>query len=114
MPVEDQVVQIYAATNGYLDRINVDRVGNFLADLTDFARASEPELLKQLAAGEWSDEVQIMLSTAVEQFAQDFGFDLDEEGQPLGDVDEGAPDTTSREREALPPAEEKEEEAVPA
>ena len=26
MPVEDQVVQIYAATNGYLDRIVVDKV----------------------------------------------------------------------------------------
>src|ERR1700756_4876966 len=29
MPVEDQVVQIYAATNGYLDRIDVDKVGRF-------------------------------------------------------------------------------------
>ena len=26
MPVEDQVVQLYAATNGYLDRIDVDKV----------------------------------------------------------------------------------------
>ena len=26
LPVEDQVVQIYAATNGYLDRIDVDKV----------------------------------------------------------------------------------------
>src|SRR3979409_83014 len=35
MPVEDQVIQIFAATNGYLDRINVDRVDKFLSDLTD-------------------------------------------------------------------------------
>ena len=27
MPVEDQVIQIFAATNGYLDRILVERVG---------------------------------------------------------------------------------------
>ena len=26
LAVEDQVVQVYAATNGFLDRINVDRV----------------------------------------------------------------------------------------
>ena len=30
LPVEDQVVQIYAATNGFVDRINVDRVPEFL------------------------------------------------------------------------------------
>src|SRR5438067_10763707 len=45
MPIEDQVVQVYAATNGYLDRIKVDRVGDFLADLTDSVRGNEPELL---------------------------------------------------------------------
>src|SRR5215470_17664348 len=30
MPVEDQVVQIYAATSGYLDRVSVDKVARFL------------------------------------------------------------------------------------
>jgi F-type H+/Na+-transporting ATPase subunit alpha len=116
LTIEDQVVQIYAATNGYLDRINVDRVGDFLADLTDFARGSEPELLKQIANGEWSDEIQNRLSAAVEQFAEDFGFDLDEEGQPLGDSDEEPRrDERSRDGESRQrPAEEKEEEAVPA
>ena len=46
MPVEDQVVQIFAATNGYLDRINADRVSNFLADLSEYVRGNEPELIK--------------------------------------------------------------------
>ncbi len=115
MAVEDQVVQVYAATNGYLDRITVDRVEDFLADLTDFVRASEPELLKEIGSGEWNDEVQNKLSAAIEQFAEDFGFDLDEEGQPLGDSDEEGRDTASRGGEAREQqAEEKEEEAVPA
>src|SRR5947208_447618 len=35
MPVEEQVVQTYAATNGYLDRITVDRVRRFLDELSD-------------------------------------------------------------------------------
>ena len=47
MPVEDQVVQIYAATNGYLDRIEVEKVPEFLADLTDSVRGNEPELLQE-------------------------------------------------------------------
>src|SRR5213078_2897456 len=41
LPVEDQVVQIYAATNGYLDRITVDRVERFLRGLTDLVRGNE-------------------------------------------------------------------------
>ena len=43
MPVEDQVVQVYAATNGYLDRIVVDRVDRFLAELTESVRANNSE-----------------------------------------------------------------------
>jgi F-type H+-transporting ATPase subunit alpha len=90
MPVEDQVVQIFAATNGYLDRIAVDKVERFLADLTDSVRGSEPETLKKIAEGNWEDDVQQSLEEAIKQFAEDFGYDLDEEGHPLEDEsDEG-------------------------
>src|ERR1700716_3750447 len=58
MPVEDQVVQIYAATNGYLDRITVAKVDKVLADLTDYVRGNESDLLEKIAAGDWSDETQ--------------------------------------------------------
>ena len=58
LAVEDQVVQIYAATNGYLDRINVERVEEFLEQLTLRFRAEQQELGKQIAAGEWNDEIQ--------------------------------------------------------
>ena len=43
------MIQIYAATNGYLDRIVVDKVESFLADLTDSVRGNEPELLQKIA-----------------------------------------------------------------
>jgi F-type H+-transporting ATPase subunit alpha len=86
MPVEDQVVQLFAATNGYLDRIVVDKVERFLADVTDYVRGSEPETLKKIAEGNWDDDVQKSLEEAIKQFAEDFGYDLDEEGHPL---DEG-------------------------
>jgi F-type H+-transporting ATPase subunit alpha len=83
MPVEDQVIQIYAATNGFLDRIVVDKVDRFLSGLTADTRANDPELLKQIASGDWSDETQKGVHDAVERFAEDFGYDLDEEGHPL-------------------------------
>ncbi|MBV8735169.1 MAG: F0F1 ATP synthase subunit alpha [Solirubrobacterales bacterium] len=83
LPIEDQVVQIYAATNGYLDRITVDKVERFLEGLTDSVRAGEPELLNKIASGDWSEETANGVDKAVEQYAEDFGFDLDEEGHPL-------------------------------
>jgi F-type H+-transporting ATPase subunit alpha len=88
MPVEDQVIQVYAATNGYLDRIVVDKVDRFLADLTDYMRGSESELLGKIAGGDWSEETQNGVESAVSNFAEDFGFDLDEEGHPLDEGDE--------------------------
>ena len=88
MPIEEQVVQIYAATNGFVDRINVDKVTRFLNNLSESVRGNEPELLKKIAAGDWSDETQSALHDFVAQYAEDFGYDLDEEGLPLEDGDQ--------------------------
>jgi F-type H+/Na+-transporting ATPase subunit alpha len=87
MSAEDQVVQIYAATNGFLDRIVVDKVDRFLSGLTGDVRGNEPELLKKIADGDWSDETQEAVHKAVERYAEDFGYDLDEEGHPLEEDD---------------------------
>ena len=98
MPVEDQVIQVYAATNGYLDRIVVDKVDRFLADLTEYMRGNEGELLGKIADGDWSDETQKGVESAVSSFADDFGYDLDEEGHPLDeDGDDRSRDRSSDE-----------------
>ena len=88
LPVEDQVVQIYAATNGYLDRVLVDRVERFLANLTDLVRGNAPELLKKIAGGDWSEETQHEVDRLVKEFTEEFGYDLDEEGHPLEEGEE--------------------------
>ena len=67
MPVEDQVIQIYAATNGYLDRVALEKVEKFLAGLADFVQGNEPELLKKIADGDWSDDTQAAIEQAVGQ-----------------------------------------------
>jgi len=83
--VEDQTVQIFAATNGYLDRLNVDRVQEFLLGLTERLHSKHQELRQKINGGDWSDATQQEVRETVEAFAQDFGFDLDEEGQPMDD-----------------------------
>jgi F-type H+-transporting ATPase subunit alpha len=80
MPVEDQVVVIYAATNGYLDRVSADRVEEFNEGLVERAHSAIGDMLKQIAEGDWSDEAQKAVDDAVKQFAEDFGYDIDEDG----------------------------------
>jgi F-type H+-transporting ATPase subunit alpha len=98
MPIERQVVQIFAATKGYLDRINVDRVTKFLDDLADSVSGNEPELLNTIAEGDWSDSTQSSLEESIAQFAEDFGYDLDEEGLPL--EEDQAPEGRSRDADS--------------
>jgi len=82
LPVGEQVVVIYAATNGYLDRVSVDRVPEFLEGLVARMRSESSDTLEQIADGDWGDDTVEKVDTAVKEFADDFGYDLDEEGEP--------------------------------
>jgi F-type H+-transporting ATPase subunit alpha len=95
MSAADQVAVVYAATNGYVDRIDADRVPEFHEGLVQRLHSEISDTLKKIGEGDWSDENQKALDEAVAQYARDFGYDLDEEGQPL---DEGSPDRDTRDR----------------
>jgi F-type H+-transporting ATPase subunit alpha len=104
LAVEDQVAVVYAATNGFLDRISADRVAEFNQGLVERVHAEIPETLKKIADSDWSDETQKELDDAISQFARDFGYDLDEEGQPLTDeqaIQEGGGRRQETEDESL-------------
>src|SRR3954452_15184450 len=85
LPVGIQVAQVYAGTNGFVDRIDVDRIGEFLEGLSPRVRSESPELLDKIGGGDGSDETQKSLRDLIATFADDFGYDLDEEGQPLSE-----------------------------
>jgi F-type H+-transporting ATPase subunit alpha len=105
MAIEDQVVQIYAATQGYLDRILVEKVDEFLNGLAQRMRAEQGDLLEKIAGGEWEESTIEAVDTAVSEFADDFGYDLDEEGQPIEEGESERIKRRDREEEA-PRAEE--------
>ncbi len=97
MPVADQVAVVYAAVNGYLDRILIEKVPEFNLRLVERLHAEVPETLKKISEGDWSEETQRELGQAVALFATDFGYDLDEEGLPLSEeIEVGAPDLEGR------------------
>jgi F-type H+-transporting ATPase subunit alpha len=112
LAVEDQVAVVYAATNGYVDRINADRVAEFHQGLVERLHSEIPDTRKQIAAGDWSEETQKSLDDAVSQYAQDFGYDLDAEGHPLSDEQAIREGGGRREEAAQEPAESEAETAA--
>src|SRR5215203_5668095 len=83
LPIEDQVASIYAGTGGYLDRIKVERVHEFLAFLLDRLHAESGDLMKKIAEGDWDDSIESGLGDCIAEAIDDFGPDFDEEGNPL-------------------------------
>ena len=97
MSTEDQVVQIFAATNGYLDRIDVEKVGRFLDELTQRMHSEQEDVLGKIAEGDWDDSTVEAVDKSVKEFADDFGYDLDEEGHPM---EEGDSDRVTKREES--------------
>jgi F-type H+-transporting ATPase subunit alpha len=95
-PIEDQVAAIYAGTGGYLDRIKVERVQDFLRSLLDRLHAESGELMSKIAEGDWDDSIESQLGDCVAEAIDDFGPDFDEEGNPL---EEGESDRILSEEE---------------
>ena len=48
LSLENQVATIYAGTNGYLDKIDVEKVGSFLAGLRDFLSTRKPKFGEEI------------------------------------------------------------------
>ena len=73
MPVEFQIISIFAVTNGFLDDIPVEDVRRFEAELHTFiqsAHASVAETLKEKA--EIDDELEHELTEAINEFKKGF------------------------------------------
>jgi F-type H+-transporting ATPase subunit alpha len=71
-PFEEQVVVIWAATNGFLDPIPVDQVPRFNQELIEFLRAQADVLNTIRDSGDLSDETEAALRHQVELFAESF------------------------------------------
>ncbi len=71
--VEDQVISIYAATNGYLDDLPVEQVRPFEKGLLAFVHDKYPEIPVKIAqTKDFNDETASTLKTAIEEFKAGF------------------------------------------
>lgn len=73
LPVEKQIVIIYAASNGYLDDLPVDAGRKFEEDLYKFLDVQRPQVLKSLATKKQvDDEMKKVLKDALDDFKAKF------------------------------------------
>ena len=73
MPVEEQVVVLYAASNGYLDDIEPDVVMDWERQFRDYMRDSHGEVLDSIREEQkLSDENKEKLDEAIENFNENF------------------------------------------
>jgi len=73
VPVEEQVVAIFAGTRGYLDTVAVSDVGRFESSMLGEIRSARPELLEAIrAAGEIAPEVEKGLEEFLDGFIRTF------------------------------------------
>ncbi|MEO7272671.1 MAG: F0F1 ATP synthase subunit alpha, partial [Vicinamibacterales bacterium] len=74
LPVEKQVIIIYAANNGFLDGIEVERVRDYERDLYAFLDSRRAQLLSSLAEKKAiDDEIKSELTQALTEFGKTFG-----------------------------------------
>jgi F-type H+-transporting ATPase subunit alpha len=74
VPVEEQIVLIYAGTRGYLDKIATDAVGRFEFELTAWMRAKKADLLQAIKTRRdiKADGIEDKMKAALDEFSATF------------------------------------------
>jgi F-type H+-transporting ATPase subunit alpha len=73
MPVEEQVISIYAGVRGYLDKIAVNQVGKFEGELLRSIRSKNPEILESLRKDKQiTPDLETKLKATLDTFAASF------------------------------------------
>jgi len=73
MPVEEQVISIFAGVRGFLDPLPVDAITRFETGLLDDIRANHADILSDIRTTQaLSDETEAKLKAALEKYSKNF------------------------------------------
>ena len=73
MPVEEQVISLYAGTRGYMDDLPVEAVRKFEDGLLEFMRNQKADILNEIKeTGDLSAELDKKISAAIDEFKKTF------------------------------------------
>ncbi|MFS8479940.1 MAG: F0F1 ATP synthase subunit alpha [Micromonosporaceae bacterium] len=98
IPVEQQVVSIWAGTAGKLDDLPVGEVTRFETELLDWMRRNRSEILNAIAEGAWNDDIIASVDEAVTSFKKIFLAREDERRVHEAEAEAMAAGEESRER----------------
>jgi len=71
LSVAEMGLSLYAVNEGYLDGVEVSKIGDFEAALHDYARSNNAEVLDRINdSGEYDEEIQSGLNTICDGFAE--------------------------------------------
>jgi F-type H+-transporting ATPase subunit alpha len=100
VPVERQVIAIWAGSNGYLDDVQVDDVSRFEAEFLEHVDANHPQIPEHIREkGDLPDEVEQQLHDAVKEFRRRFR--PSEGAPPLREADAEAMEEEEIEQEGV-------------
>jgi F-type H+-transporting ATPase subunit alpha len=73
LSLEDQVATIYCGTNGFLDKIEVEKVRSFLIGLREYLATKKPKYVEILQSTKTlSDEAESLLRAGIDEFTEEF------------------------------------------
>ena len=76
LSLENQVATIYAGTNGYLDKIDVEKVGSFLAGLREFLATRKSQFGEEIqSTSAFTDSAEASLKEGLLEFSEEFSAD---------------------------------------
>jgi F-type H+/Na+-transporting ATPase subunit alpha len=76
MPVEEQVVVIYAGTNGFIDALPIPALGRYEKELLAFFKSRKADIMQQLKSGaKLKGDLETQLKAGLEEFAKQFSVD---------------------------------------
>ncbi len=112
VPVERQVAILWAATNGYLDDVATNRVGDFESEFDRFLESTYPDLLPAIAKEKaLNDDLTGRLGKAVGEFRQQSGYGKEDGAKEDGAKEDGAKEGAAKEGAAKEGAPEQEDSA---
>ena len=73
LPMEEQVISIYAGVNGYLDKVSIENISKFETDLMNLIKSRHKDILKSIRDEKaLTDSTEEKLKKAIEEFLKTF------------------------------------------
>ncbi len=77
MSLADEVISIYAMTEGFGRTVPVDQVQSYVADMLQFMKSNHPEVGQSIASQKaLTDEIEASLKSALVEYNQSAGYDI--------------------------------------